>query len=64
MQREGRLRLLRSKSDPSSPFLFQVLQVAISVLSNLGKYPEALRLALRLQDDEAIAQIMGACKDK
>lgn len=33
------------------------------MLSKLGKYPEALRLALRLQDDEAIAEIMGACKD-
>lgn len=44
-------------------FLTQVLHVAITVLSKLGKYPEALRLALRLQDEDAVTEIMGACED-
>ena len=41
----------------------QVLQVAIAILRKLRRFPEAMRLALRLRDDDAISEIMTACDD-
>ncbi|EOD21217.1 hypothetical protein EMIHUDRAFT_469845 [Emiliania huxleyi CCMP1516] len=40
-----------------------VLQVAIAILRKLRRFPEAMRLALRLRDDDAISEIMTACDD-
>jgi len=41
----------------------QVLHVGIAVMRKLGKYPEALRLALRLQNETLVTDIVNACED-
>eukprot|EP00322_Chrysochromulina_rotalis_P022638 CAMPEP_0115890898 /NCGR_PEP_ID=MMETSP0287-20121206/33586_1 /TAXON_ID=412157 /ORGANISM="Chrysochromulina rotalis, Strain UIO044" /LENGTH=644 /DNA_ID=CAMNT_0003347679 /DNA_START=26 /DNA_END=1956 /DNA_ORIENTATION=+ len=40
-----------------------VLEVAVGVQRKLNRYPEALMLAVRLQRDELIEEIVGACED-
>ncbi|KOO53054.1 26s proteasome non-ATPase regulatory subunit 2, partial [Chrysochromulina tobinii] len=40
-----------------------VLHVAVDVQRKLGRYPEALMLAVRLGEDELVAEVLGACED-
>ena len=42
----------------------QVINVAVSSLRKIGRYPEALNLAVRLGQMELIADIMASCEDE
>jgi len=57
------LYLVQVSSYVAEPEDAQVLQVAIAILRKLRRFPEAMRLALRLRDDDAISEIMTACDD-
>ena len=57
------LYLVQVSSYVAEPEDEQVLQVAIAILRKLRRFPEAMRLALRLRDDDAISEIMTACDD-
>uniref|UniRef100_A0A7S4BU81 26S proteasome non-ATPase regulatory subunit 2 homolog n=1 Tax=Chrysotila carterae TaxID=13221 RepID=A0A7S4BU81_CHRCT len=41
----------------------QVLSVAVAAFRKLGQYPEALKMAVRLQQEPLIEEILGACED-
>ena len=57
---------VHSPSPPPNPLSSrsQVISVAISSLRKISRYPEAMRLAVKLQDMELISDILASCEDE